>query len=182
MREGWEVKKWSDVLEIRSGRNQKAVENPNGKYQILGSAGKIMGYADKYICEENTTIIGRKGTINTPLLIKEKFWNVDTAFGLIAGKELTKEFLFYFCKSFKFKELDKGTTLPSLVKKDLIKIMMPFPKSLKEQKKIVKKLNALQSQTKKLEAIYQQKIVDLDELKKSLLQRAFSGQLLVVND
>ncbi len=86
--DGWELKEWNDVLEIRSGRNQKVVENPNGKYRIIGSAGKIMGYADKYICEENTTIIGRKGTINSPLFIEHKFWNVDTAFGLHSKEQL----------------------------------------------------------------------------------------------
>jgi len=52
-----------------------------------------------------------------------------------------------------------------------------FPKSLKEQQTIVQKLDALSIETKKLEAIYQQKIADLEELKKSVLQKAFSGGL-----
>jgi type I restriction enzyme S subunit len=80
----WEEKTLGEVIEIRSGRNQKEVLNPNGKYPILGSAGKVMGYADKFLCVSGTTIIGRKGTINKPLFIKTNFWNVDTAFGLIA--------------------------------------------------------------------------------------------------
>ena len=54
---------------------------------------------------------------------------------------------------------------------------MPFPKSLKEQQQIVKKLNNLSAETKKLEVIYQQKIKDLEELKKSILQKAFNGEL-----
>jgi len=53
---------------------------------------------------------------------------------------------------------------------------IPLP-SLKEQQLIVKKLNALSAKTKKLEAIYQQKIDNLEELKKSVLQRAFNGEL-----
>ena len=40
---------FDDVLEIRNGKNQKAVENPEGKYPIYGSGG-VMGYADDYIC------------------------------------------------------------------------------------------------------------------------------------
>ena len=43
MREGWELTAWKDVLEIRSGRNQKEVINSDGKYPILGSAG-IVGF------------------------------------------------------------------------------------------------------------------------------------------
>jgi type I restriction enzyme S subunit len=51
-----------------------------------------------------------------------------------------------------------------------------FP-SLKHQQNIVQKLDALSTETKKLEAIYQSKINDLEELKKSILQKAFSGEL-----
>lgn len=53
---------------------------------------------------------------------------------------------------------------------------IPLP-SLKEQQQIVKKLNSLSSKTKKLKVIYQQKIVDLEELKKSILNKAFKGEL-----
>ncbi len=53
---------------------------------------------------------------------------------------------------------------------------IPCP-PLKEQQEIVQKLDALSTETKQLEAIYQQKINDLDELKKSILQKAFAGEL-----
>ena len=77
---------FDDILEIKNGKNQKAVENPNGKYPIYGSGG-VMGYADDYICEPNTVIVGRKGSINNPIFVEERFWNVDTAFGLQAKRE-----------------------------------------------------------------------------------------------
>lgn len=50
---------------------------------------------------------------------------------------------------------------------------------ISQQQTIVQKLEALSAETKKLEAIYQQKINDLEELKKSVLQKAFSGLLHV---
>ena len=96
MRE-WDVAFWQDVLTIRNGKNQKKVANPNGLYPIYGSGG-IMGYADDYLCEEGTTVIGRKGSINNPIYVQEKFWNVDTAFGLCAKEMLDKKFLYYFCR------------------------------------------------------------------------------------
>jgi len=65
---------------------------------------------------------------------------------------------------------------PNLSINDLRKLLVPCP-SLKEQKTIIKKLDALSAETKKLEAIYQQKIEDLEELKKSILQKAFNGEL-----
>ena len=49
--------------------------------------------------------------------------------------------------------------------------------SLAEQKFIAGKLDELAEETQRLESIYQQKLAALDELKKSLLHQAFSGQL-----
>ena len=57
---------------------------------------------------------------------------------------------------------------------------IPLP-PLKEQQTIVKKLDALSSETKKLEAIYNQKINDLEKLKKSVLKKTFAGQLIKNN-
>ena len=54
---------FADVLEIRNGRNQKDVENPEGTYPIYGSGG-IMGRSNDYICPADTVVIGRKGSIN----------------------------------------------------------------------------------------------------------------------
>jgi type I restriction enzyme S subunit len=54
--------------------------------------------------------------------------------------------------------------------------MIPFL-PLREQQVIVKKLDALYTETEKLEAIYQKKTEDLEELKKSVLQKAFRGEL-----
>jgi type I restriction enzyme S subunit len=171
-----EIKAFEEVLEIKSGRNQTEVEDPIGKYPILGSAGKVMGYANQYLCDEGTTIIGRKGTINSPMYIEEKFWNVDTAFGLQAGPLLAKKFLYYFCLSYDFSKEDKGSGRPSLVKSDLLKIKIPLPK-LREQNKKVSQIDSLSQISCKLETQYLQKLRDLEELKKSILNKAFAGEL-----
>lgn len=98
---------FNDVLEIKNGRNQKAVENPEGRYPIYGSGG-ILGYADDYICDAETVVIGRKGSINNPIYVEEPFWNVDTAFGLTPNKEiLLPRYLYYFCKHFDFERLNR---------------------------------------------------------------------------
>lgn len=69
-----------------------------------------------------------------------------------------------------------GATRPRVNLSDVRNIIIKLP-SLKEQENIVKKLDSLSAETKRLEAIYQTKINDLEELKKSLLQKAFSGEL-----
>ena len=96
-----ETKQWKDVLHIVSGKNQKAVENANGKYPIYGSGG-LIGYADKYLCEAGTTIVGRKGTINRPIFVTEPFWNIDTAFGVVPNEGLDPKYLLLFLRPFQF--------------------------------------------------------------------------------
>ena len=136
LKAGWETKKFSDVLDIRNGRNQKAVESENGIYPILGSAGNVMAYPTDYICEAGTTIIGRKGNISNPIYVETQFWNVDTAFGLSPKAGLNNKFLYYYCLSYDFSALNRGTTIPSLVKSELLEIPIPLP-PLPEQTRIV---------------------------------------------
>ncbi len=65
---------------------------------------------------------------------------------------------------------------PNLSITDLKNMLVPCP-TIEEQKQIVKKLDGFSAETKNLEAIYQQKLDDLEELKKSVLQKAFNGEL-----
>lgn len=138
---GWQTKNFSDVLDIKNGRNQKEVESDSGEYPIFGSAGNVMGYANSYICEAGTTIVGRKGNINSPIYAETRFWNVDTAFGLAAKPGLDSKFLYYYCISFDFGALNRGTTIPSLVKSELLGISIPLPPP-PEQHRIVAILDA----------------------------------------
>ncbi len=83
-------------------------------------------------------------------------------------------------KFFKDKILEigeQGSTRQAITKIQLENFAISFPKSTKKQKQIVKKLYIISTETKKLETIYQRKITCLDELKKSILQKAFNGEL-----
>ena len=141
MKQGWEIKKLGEVCTIVNGRNQKEVLDENGVYPIYGSGGTTMGYASQFLCPAYSTIIGRKGSINSPIFKDHPFWNVDTAFGLCAKENFNCKLLHYFCVHFDFSKLNKGTTIPSLVKSDLLQIPIPVP-SLLEQGRIVGVLDA----------------------------------------
>ena len=172
-----EIKQWKDVLHIVSGKNQKAVENPNGKYPIYGSGG-LMGYADDYLCEAGTTIVGRKGTINRPIFVPEPFWNIDTAFGVVPDKELDPKYLYYFCVHFNFMPLDKSTGRPSLAKSDLLKIEMPVP-PLPEQERIVARIEELFSQLDAGVETLKKTKAQLAVYRRAVLKEAFEGRLTI---
>ena len=65
------------------------------------------------------------------------------------------------------------------IKASLLKLIeISFPKSLDTQEQIVSKLDDLREQTHHLARLYEQKLVALEALKKSLLHQAFTGELL----
>lgn len=154
--------RFADVLEIRNGRNQRQVECPNGKYPIYGSGG-VMGYANSYICEANTVVIGRKGNINNPIFVEEPFWNVDTAFGLIPHADvLIPKYLFYFCENYNFEKLNTTVTIPSLTKANLLQVEIDVPE-IGIQKSRVGILDKIEHSCRLL----QQEVLRLDQLVKS---------------
>ena len=101
--------------------------------------------------------------------------------GLVkATPKVNQGYLLYFLKSPKAKEYisrySKGGAQEFIGLTELRKFPILFA-PLAEQGRIVAKLDAISAETNGLEAIYQQKFIDLDELKKSILQKAFSGEL-----
>ena len=165
--------KFSEVLTIVNGRNQKQVVCDDGKYPIYGSGG-IMGYANDYICKAETVVIGRKGSINKPIFVETPFWNVDTAFGLYANSEkLNSKYLYYFCEKFDFEKLNTTVTIPSLTKSNLLNVEIPLP-NLEKQKQIVELLDKVTS----LIFLRKQQLSKLDELVKARFVEMFGDVLL----
>lgn len=100
---------------------------------------------------------------------------------LVPNEKLVNQyFLYYYLTTSGVAKyvLDHVNTLmqPNLSINDLKNMPVPCP-PLKEQNELLIKLDGIGNETKKLEAIYQKKIEDLEELKKSILQKAFSGAL-----
>ena len=164
----WEIYYWKDILNIKNGKNQKQVEDINGKYPIYGSGG-IIGRSNAYICNENSIIIGRKGNINKPILVKEKFWNVDTAFGLeVKSEKMSYHYLYYFCLFYDFEIHNKAVTIPSLVKSDLEKIVLPVP-PIELQNKFAEKIEKIA----KLSFEIEEAIKEAENLYNSLISKYF---------
>lgn len=121
------------------------------------------------------------GTIGNPVVITEE---PDFAIKNVALfkniNKLEPQYLKFLLKSpsvlLKMQLEANGTTQKFVSLKYLRNFMVPVP-SLSVQQKIVEKLDALQEQTKQLEQIYTQKIKKCDELKQSILQKAFRGEL-----
>lgn len=76
---------------------------------------------------------------------------------------------------------EAGATRQAITKAQLEEFRISYPKSTDLQETIVDKITTVYFKTKKLEKFYQDKLHDLEELKKSILQKAFTGELTSAN-
>jgi len=103
----------------------------------------------------------------------------DSVIGVVVDPDVISiKFLEYLLQSFKtiLQAKGKGSAQDNINLGTFENQLFPFP-SVKEQQQIVFTLDSLSGEIQHLESIYQQKLATLDELKKSLLHQAFSGQL-----
>ena len=103
----------------------------------------------------------------------------DSVIGIIVDENQSNnaflEYLLQAAKTF-LKAKGKGSAQDNINLGTFENELFFFP-SLAIQNEITKILDELSAETQRLESIYQRKIAALDELKKSLLHKAFSGEL-----
>jgi len=137
--------------------------------------------------QRNDVILTTRGTIGNLAVYDSEvsYENIRINSGMLIFRpnvaKLLPSFLFEVLRSGIMKaQISRhvtGAAQPQLPIKTLINFAIPVPNTLDEQKKIVARLREISNETNKLETIYQKKLADLEELKKSILQKAFAGEL-----
>lgn len=131
-----------NLLEIKYGKSQKNIEEPCGKYPILGTGG-VIGHTNQFLYDKPSVLIGRKGTIDKIQYIEQPFWTIDTLFYTIINEKLIiPKFLYYRLLLVDLTLYNEGTSIPSLTTKTLYKLEIDIP-TVNIQKKILKILNNL---------------------------------------
>ncbi len=191
--DGWEVKTLGDIGKpSMCKRILKHQTSPTGDipFYKIGTFGKKPdAFISKEIYDEFRTkysfpkkgdvLISASGTIGRRVRYDgEPAFFQDSNIVWIANdeKQVLNDYLYVFYEFCDWQP-SKGATISRLYNSNLTSIKIVFPKTFREQKELLHKLDALSAETKKLENIYRQKIKDLDELKKSILQKAFNGEL-----
>ena len=119
--------------------------------------------------------ISARGTIGFSVIRTEPYLPVVRLIVLIPDAALINlSFLYYRVIGMDFE--NTGTSIPQLTVPNIKGRTLYLP-SLSLQTVIVAKLDDIREEIQRLESIYQQKLTALDELKKSLLHRAFNGDL-----
>lgn len=131
-----------DLVKIKYGKNQKNVETKISSIPIYGTGG-LMGYANEFLYDKPSVLIGRKGTIGKVKYVEHPFWTVDTLFYTIVDEtKVFPKYLFYALSLIDLNIYNEGTTIPSLRTETLNRIEVKIP-SLSIQEKILSILNPL---------------------------------------
>ncbi len=193
--EGWEEKTLGEIYDVRDGTH----DSP--KYQLTGypliTSKNLDGHGIsfeniKFISEQDYKKINERSAVHKGDVLFAMIGTIGNATSVTIEPDFAIKnvalfkmqngnhgaFLKYYLDSVTLKMIEnaKGTTQKFVGLGYLRGFPISIPNQI-EQKIIVAKLDALNEETQRLEALYSRKIAALDELKKALLHRAFSGAL-----
>jgi type I restriction enzyme S subunit len=138
----------NEILTFGSGTDYKHL--PKGEVPVYGTGG-IMTYVNGYLFEGDSVGIGRKGTIDQPILLTGKFWTVDTLFYTHSFKNCVPLYIYYLFLGVNWKAYNEASGVPSLSKHTLGKIKVVIPKSTEEQEAIAKLISIFEREISQLE-------------------------------
>ncbi len=147
--QNWRTVKIGELLRIGNGKDYKHLSI--GKIPVYGTGGQMLLVND-YLYDGESVCIGRKGTIDTPMFLKGKFWTVDTLFYTYDFKDVLPKFCYYLFLQINWKLYNEGTGVPSLSKSTIENIKVKIP-SLEQQQKICSILDCYEHKTNNEEQI-----------------------------
>lgn len=198
--DGWEEKTLQEVsIKFRRGKSK---HRPRGDKKLYGGKYPLIQTGD--ISNSKHRITSYSQTYNELGLAQSELWhkgticiaivgaNVaetsildfdacfpDSVIGIVVNNEFAdSDYIEYLLQSFKpeLKEKGKGTARDNINLGTFANQRFPFP-DVKTQKIIACRLEKLSFEIERLEAIYRQKLAALNELKQSILHKAFTGEL-----
>lgn len=197
--QGWEWKSLGEIFNIERGGSPRPIKEfltdkedginwikigdiKNQKY-LYKTEEKIIqeGLKKSKLVIEGDLLVSNSMSFGKPVIVKLQKGAIHDGWLLLKEKiNLNKEYFYYlFSSNFMYNFLSyqaSGSTVKNLNIDKLKQIEIPLP-PLKEQEQIASHLDELSSHVKNLKQNYQAQIKDLQELKKSLLDKAFKGNL-----
>ncbi|MFH0728098.1 MAG: restriction endonuclease subunit S [Pseudomonadota bacterium] len=171
----WEETKLGQVLDLEYGRSLPAKKRDNAGYPVYGSNG-VVGLHSKALLEGPALIVGRKGSIGEVHFSEGPCSPIDTTYFVNRFYGQPPSFWLSMLGFLPLKEMNRAVALPGLNRSEACGLRLLLP-PLKEQQRIAKKIDALQTKSKKAKAALEAARPLLDKLRQSVLVAAFRGVL-----
>lgn len=169
--EGWSKAKVTDFLEVKYGKDHKALAD--GNIPVYGSGG-VMRYVKPILYSGESVLIPRKGSLNNILLVSGDFWTIDTMFFSIPKLENVAKYTYLFLKGLDMYSFNIGAAVPSMTVKILegIDILHPTDTVLEQFERIT-------SPIFEMKTILERQIKEAEQARDRLLPKLMTGELEV---
>lgn len=183
--ESWEEKKLSEITENQDSKriplSKSQRDNMNRIYDYYGASG-IIDKVDDYIFEGKKLLIGEDGanlvtrSKDIAFIADGKYWVNNHAHILDVKDTVLLMYLFNYINNMDLIPYVTGSAQPKLTqaKMNNIKIFLP---TLPEQHEIVRLIDDLLARERAAQQAAEQALASIDLMKKSILARAFRGEL-----
>jgi len=196
---GWEEKTLREVCEKTTNIKWQDYPNKEFEYVDLSSVSResLTITETTLVNKENAPSRARKiinvgdvifattrPTLKRATIIDEELSGNLCSTGFVVlrpNDNITTDWIFFYLLTTIFMDrmesLQRGASYPAVSDNDVKGSKLSIPISRLEEKKNIETMNNLQVNINDLVFQFQQKLKDLEELKKSILQKAFSGEL-----
>ncbi len=157
------------LCELKYGKALRKDKRIHGVVPVYGSNG-IVDYHNQSLVENETIIIGRKGSIGELHYVNGPSWPIDTTY-FVELKDQYEVYLQWFYRvlgSLRLTDLNRSAAIPGLNRDDVYRIKIPLP-PLDDQKRIAHLLGKVEG----LIAQRKQHLQQLDALLKSVFLEMF---------
>ena len=183
VKNGWPIKTFESICENLDSRRIPITKSKRipGDIPYYGASG-VVDYVKDYIFDDDLLLVSEDGanllarTYPIAFSVSGKTWVNNHAHVLKFNNKASQIFVEYYLNSISLKPFVSGMAQPKLNQKSMNSIPVPFP-TLSIQQDIANKLSKIRQLTSEIKETKNRKAVSLIELKQSLLQKAFSGEL-----
>ena len=165
--EGWRVGTLSELLDIRYGKDHKSLKD--GSVPVYGSGG-LMRFAEKALCERESVLIPRKGTLNNVMYSNHPFWTVDTMFYSFEKLPDAIKYCHQFLLTQDLASMNAGSAVPSMTTDILNALTLPIP-----TERVLRSFNVILSSLYLLYDHSRSETQSLSSLRDAVLPRLMSG-------
>ena len=149
----------------------------DGKYIVYGANGPI-GHYDRFNHEKSeVTVTCRGATCGTVNVTPPEVWITGNAMVVRPNDmEMSKEMMRFVLEGLDYSRIITGAAQPQITRQTLAPLTIQVP-PLDEQKRIVARLDSMRAKTSEMVAAYDAKLTAAKDLRQSILESAFAGEL-----
>jgi type I restriction enzyme S subunit len=173
----WEVKKLGEIADVYQPKTISESDFTEDGYLVYGANG-IVGRYSFYNHEKwQVTITCRGSTCGTVNKTKEKSWITGNAMvvNLDNNNKVSKMFIYYFLRSYDFKNYITGSGQPQIVRGPLLTLEIKLP-TVEEQKAIAQVLSDMDLEIEALE----EKLEKVKTIKQGMMQELLTGRIRLI--